>query len=266
MQKTAILSLRQEIDRLSSQTPKPNSPADREIISYPNKKLIQEAFLRGILLVTIAKQNFTELESLVVQKLYPIAPYICARSLLESAAVATWLLCDEINSKDRINRYFSYCYTNLIEQRKYFHYIGNTQKENKARIKISDLEVKAINAGSDVKKDKKNEIKYIGCPFPNKTSLIENQFKVPDRYRVLSGIAHGTQSFIWAHCFKKIRDPNGGEIGYFAVNLDDQKILLKGGIKFLEKVVLLHHKQFGCNLDATTKCFKEAVDRLNKNY
>ncbi len=50
-------------------------------------------------------------------------PWVCVRAVLESSAVAVWLLCPEIGAKERAKRSFAFLFKNFDEQAKFTRFL-----------------------------------------------------------------------------------------------------------------------------------------------
>src|SRR6267378_7373159 len=73
-------------------SPKTDSPADIEIRSFPEPEASRTAFAQGVVALESAADYLEALDLLVHAKNYAVAPWTCARGVLEASSLAKWLL------------------------------------------------------------------------------------------------------------------------------------------------------------------------------
>jgi len=156
--------------------PLPGSPVEKEIRSFSRTESIQTAFSIASQSLIAANDYLKALDTLVEHKNFSIAPWSCARGMIEAAAICTWLLDKTIDSKERVSRSLSLRYASLSEQIKLARYDRDNALIQKIEKRIEDIEVIAVSLGYKLVRNKKNRRIGIGQKKPNITSLVEGQF------------------------------------------------------------------------------------------
>jgi len=87
--------------------PLPGSPAEKEIREFLRSESIQTAFSIASQSLIAANDYFKALDTLVYHKFFSVAPWTCARGMIEAAAISTWLFDKSIDSKERVSRSLS---------------------------------------------------------------------------------------------------------------------------------------------------------------
>ena len=170
--------------------PANDSPAANEIGSFPRPESMETAFGMASQSLIAATDYFEALDYLILKKAFAIAPWSCARGMVESSALCTWLFEIDIDSKERVSTSLSLRYSALREIQKLARYDGNTQEINDIEEQIDSIERIAVDLGYDLVRDQKNRRIGIGQKKPNITTLVERQFSSEKLYRMLSGMAH----------------------------------------------------------------------------
>ena len=71
--------------------PKIGSPTDIEMKPFPRPESIATAFSQGLVATEAAADHLHPLDMLIAAHESALAPWTCARGLLEASATATWL-------------------------------------------------------------------------------------------------------------------------------------------------------------------------------
>jgi hypothetical protein len=108
---------------------------------------------------------------------FAMAPWSCARGMIESSAISTWLFEMGIGPKERVSRSLSLRFAALREQEKMARYDGDNKKVQDIKDRIESIENLAVKLGSSALRDKKKQRTGIAQIRPNITTLIEKQFK-----------------------------------------------------------------------------------------
>ena len=116
--------------------PLPGSPAEKEIRSFSRPESVETAFSTASQLLIAANDYLKALDSLVDQKVFSVAPWSCARGMLEASAICTWLFDKSIDPKERVSRSLSLRYASLREQIKMARYDGNNVLINQIKDRI----------------------------------------------------------------------------------------------------------------------------------
>ena len=184
--------------------PLPGSSAEKEIRSFARTESIQTAFFIASESLIAANDYLKALDTLVDHKIFSVAPWACARGMIEAAAISTWLLDKAIDSKERVSRSLSLRYASLTEQIKMARYDRNNALIQRIEERIEDIEKIAISLGYELVRDKNNRRIGIGQKKPNITSLVERQFGEEILFRILSGMAHSTYTTLASLSFTRV--------------------------------------------------------------
>ena len=137
--------------------PLPESIGARELADNSCEGLLRTAYSQGHFLFESTADHIYSLIKLLDGTVPTLSPYTCLRAALESAALSCWLLCTEINAKERISRSIAFRYEGLLQQLKFARVInGGTDVESLKKI-IVTVEKEAIQLGFAVIFNKKNE-------------------------------------------------------------------------------------------------------------
>lgn len=243
--------------------PVSGSPAEKEIRDFSRTESIETAFSIGSQALIAANDYLKALDTLVDHKAYSVAPWSCARGLIEAATICTWLLEKSIDAKERVSRSLSLRYTSLSEQIKLARYDGDNPLIEKIIARIEDIEDIAVSLGYELVRDKKNRRIGIGQKKPNITSLVEQQFGQEKLYRILSGMAHSTYTTITSLSFTKENiEGKSGALLREAVPITSQEMLVSEATKIYVKCLWLKTIQYGFDAAKAAVLFEGLFDEL----
>lgn len=247
----------------SGPEPVSDSPAANEIRSFPRPESMKTAFGMASQSLIAATDYLEALDFLVQKEEFAIAPWSCARGMVESSALCSWLFEMGIAPRERVSRSLSLRYVALREQQKMARYDGNTLKINEIEERIGTIETIAINLGYDLVLDRRNRRIGIGQIKPNITALVERQFSGEKLYRMFSGMAHSNYSTLTALSFTKPDFRNkGGAVIQRAVPTELHLSLLSYAGKIYAKCLWLKTKQFGFDAAKMAILLEEFYDVL----
>ena len=86
----------------------PTAPAEKEKRQYADAGIVQIAYDQGTSLTEAAVDHMVGFSKTMVEPVTRFAPSVCVRTVLESSAVATWLMEPEIGLEQRIKRSFAF--------------------------------------------------------------------------------------------------------------------------------------------------------------
>lgn len=242
-----------------------DSPAANDIRSFPRPESVRTAFSQAAQSFISATDYFEALDALVRMKRFAVAPWSCARGMVESSAICTWLLEMNIGPKERVSRSLSLRYAALREQEKMARYDADSGKLRDIGERIETIENIAIALGFEVLRDakRKNRRTGIGQVKPSITALVERQFSGENIYRIFSGMAHSDYTSLTTFSFVK-SDSNGSEGALLvrAVPTDIQAEIVKFAAKVYAKCVWLQTIQFGFDAAEMAILLEELYDQL----
>lgn len=243
--------------------PAPDSPAAKEVRSFSRPESLQTAFGQASQSFIAATDYFEALDTLVYKEKFAIAPWSCARGMLESSAICTWLFEIGIGPKERVSRSLSLRYAALREQEKMARYDGNNKKIKEIEERLSSIEGIAVNLGFQLLRDKKKRRIGIGQIKPNITTLIERQFKGEKLYRMFSGMAHSNYTTLTALSFTKADfTREKGAVIVRAVPTELQSSLVSHAATIYAKCLWLRTIQFGFDAAKASVLLEEFFDEL----
>ena len=243
--------------------PLPGSPAEKEIRSFSRTESIQTAFSIASQSLIAANDYLKALDTLVYQKIFSVAPWSCARGMIEAGAICTWLFDKAIDSKERVSRSLSLRYDSMSEQIKMARYDRDNELLQKLERRIEDIEKIAVSLGYELVRNKNNRRIGIGQKKPNIISLVEKQFGEEKLYRILSGMAHSTYTTLTSLSFT--RDNIGRQSGAVireAVPITIQTSLVSQVTTIYVKCLWLKTIQYGFDAAKAAVLFEELYDEL----
>lgn len=243
-----------EVSERVGPAPKPGSPADIETQAFARPQSVSTAFSQGVVATEAAMDHLHALDLLIAAQESALAPWTCARGLLEASATATWLLDTRIHTTERVGRSMAIRYATLMAQRKLANADGNTALVSTIDRRVEEVADIATQLGYPPISDKNGHRISIGHQKPSITDLIDQQFDLQNVYRIFSGVAHCDTVTVSQLGFETLdAAPAGGIVKRLTVDRDVQRMLLAKAVEIYARAVWLHMVQYGCDLtDAAT--------------
>ena len=234
-----------------------------EIRSFPRPESVQTAFSQATQSFISATDYLEALDSLVSMEKFAMAPWSCARGMIESSAISTWLFEMGIGAKERVSRSLSLRYSALREQEKMARYDGDNKKVQDIKDRIDSIEKLAVELGFSVLRDKKNQQSGIAQIRPSITTLIGKQFKEENLYRMLSGMAHSDYTSLTAlSFFRTDLEKKHGAVLIRAVPTQIQSALVTHAATIYAKCVWLRTLQYGFDAASVAVLLEELYNDL----
>ena len=226
------------VNRYQSQA-LPNSRADMELHSYSRPESLITAYCQGGVLVEVAADQLMALTKTLTEPAQAMAPWTCVRAMLESCALASWLLSPNIDAKTRVQRSLAFRYEGLSQQLK-FAIVASGDKTVITRIttRIDDVEHVALNLGFPKVLNKKNKRIGIGQEMPFITTLVQSELDEESLYRLLSAVIHAHPWALQQLSFRRINNDN-----YQFVDGSDNDVkihVLEKNLEFTSVAFLCH--------------------------
>lgn len=251
----ALLKVREGV----GPAPVPGSPADREERAFARPELVRTAFSHGLVATESAADHLFALDSLIGGQQSALAPWTCARGLLEASALATWLLDSTIDAVDRVGRSMALRYATLLEQRKLAQSDGDASVVAAIDQRVNDIATIASQLGYPPINDRHGDRISIGRQKPNITDLVGQQLDAKKIYRILSGVAHCDPTTVSQLGFATLEpSPSGGIVKRLAANAEAQRLLRAKGIDVYAHAVWLQIVQYGCDRAAAKSALEHA--------
>lgn len=194
----AIQFLHDETGRLyrtAGLDPRPGSQAAKELAATSSKHLLETAFSQGSMLIEVAADQAMAFTKTLSNPAQTIAPWTSARSLIESAALGTWLLDNSIDGHVRVKRSLAFRYEGLLQQEKFVKCEGLNDIADAVRKRIEKVEKNALSLGFLHIRDKHQKRIGIGMVMPSVTEIVDQALSKQGIYRLLSAAAH---AHFWA--------------------------------------------------------------------
>ena len=188
--------------------PAAGSRAEAETRNLDRGNQAKSAHGYGYLTLLVADDHLTALTRLAVNPVSALAPATCARAVLESAALCSWLCDPSVSIEARVARMYAYRYEGLTQQAKL-----NAINEPSIEQQIDAMEREALGLGY-ARLEKGGTRAGVGVKMPPTTGLIRTALELPSEYqfasvyKFLSGIVHGHYYAVSQFGFKEVDNPD----------------------------------------------------------
>lgn len=245
------------------------SQADAEHSSYASPDAIFNAIGIAGQLIEAGDEHLSVFAKILVQPIEITAAWTCIRSMLESSALAAWLLDPGIDAHARARRVFALRYEGMEQYKK----LGRAMKAPEAEIAAQEARIDAVENDAKalgfarVENSKKKRI-GIGEQMPTATDLIRDVLGEEKMYRMLSGVAHGHH---WASrqlCYVESTENDEQIGGTFAkafkkaISVDKVALLNFCGVRSFIRALWNECRYFGWNGFHFEEVFENVADRL----
>ncbi len=192
-------------------SPAEGSKAARERTGFQRPESLVSAWSAAAQLIESGQDHMTAFVKTITEPMDPIACWTCVRSLLESCALASWLLDPGIDARARAARVFARRFDGLQQQLKYARAAALDQaKVTVVAKRIDEVERIAIQMGYPRVKDSNGRRIGIAQKMPSATELIRLMLDDEAMYRLLSAVAHGHSWAIIQLGFEPVAEDSGG--------------------------------------------------------
>jgi hypothetical protein len=192
----------------------PGSLAEAELNGFPEPERVKDAYIQANLLFEGAADHLIAFTKTVTEPAATIAPWTCVRALLESCALAAWLIDPAIDATVRVQRSFVFRYEGLDQQVKCLRSFGQTSATDQVLNRIAEVERDALRLGYPSIVNGKGKRNGIAQRMPSITDIINATLNEEATYRLMSAMAHG---HMWAY----------RHLGFKLVDLDGEPTLEK---------------------------------------
>lgn len=182
-------------------TPAPKSRSAEDITTFARAESVHSAHSQASILVEVAADQLTAFVKTVTEPVETVAPYTCARSLLEAAALACSILDPEIDARARISRSLALRYRGMTQQIKWARSVG--LDPTRASHRLQELVVLAASLEYAPVTDPQGRLCGAGQPMPSVTEVIAEMLEEEGLYRLLSAVAHGHHWAVQQLSFEK---------------------------------------------------------------
>lgn len=185
--------------------PVPGSVAAMERLEWREGDEPETAHSLGLfLLETAGDHAFALARALRPPEYLAIAPWTCARAVLESAAYGTWVMDPSATLRERVGRSFACVYVSHEQFRRAAVAANDADGVHTITGMIDSLEGRAVQSGYPRLSDRRGRRLGVGVRYPRATDCIREQLDMEYEYRIFSGVAHGLPSSVMQVCFRPV--------------------------------------------------------------
>lgn len=185
--------------------------AAEELLDESLGEFLGVAFSQANMHVVAARDHSRALCDLLNEPVETIAPWTVLRGVLESSALACWLMSKDIGARERSARSLSFRFEGMEQQRKYIRLAGSPDNLQEVSSRINEIVANAKVLGFDERIDRRGRVSSVGMAFPGTTAIVRDCLDEEVPYRLASAMAH---AHIWAH----------QQLGYQAVHVDEDGV------------------------------------------
>ena len=170
------------------------SPFADDVIAFPRSESVHTVYGQSVTLIEITADHLTAFRKLISEPLETIAPWTCARIVLDAASLAAWIVQPGIDAKERVGRSLALRYEGLSEQVKWARAVGPKNPDVDPQVavdRIAEVTADASRLGFDPVRDRNGRQIGIGRRMPSVTERVRDVLDQEDMYRLLSAITHG---------------------------------------------------------------------------
>ena len=254
--------------------PVKGSTVAQELATSCRRESIATALSFGDLAVEFAGDHLSSYNKIISEPIETLACFTCIRSMLETTAIAAWVLDPMISSSDRIARVFSVRFDAINQQLKFGRCIRRPAQEiQDLETRLNAVEADALTLGYPPFRNARNAIYAIGVVRPNATEMIRDVLGNEWLYRLLSAVAHGHN---WAIAQLGFQDatPQNGAMCFSGisvtpiakkVNVDGIVLLGLHGFLALARLIWNRSQYNGWDLFRLKEIFEEVADKIRAN-
>lgn len=170
------------------------SPFVTELTAFGRSESVHTIYGQAMTLIEIAADQVTGFLKLISEPYETIAPWTCARAVLDAASLAVWLVEPHLDVTRRVQRSFALRYEGLNHQVKWARAAGGADAgvdPQLAMDRIAQVTNQASALGLAPVLDRNGRQIGIGQTMPSVTELVRDTLAQEDMYRLLSAVAHG---------------------------------------------------------------------------
>ena len=172
--------------------PIPNSQADLETKLFQRPESVATAYAQAGILFESAADYCMALIKTLTEPAQTIAPWGCARSVVETSVLATWLWDSKVNAHQRVQRSLAFRHEGLLQQLKLAKVSKGLLDQEKAISRIKEAERVALELGmARVSNIKGRKSIVLDLKMPTITDIVTQTFDKEQNYRMLSAMIHG---------------------------------------------------------------------------
>ena len=170
--------------------PLPNSRAAKELAEFPRPESIGTVYSQGTILIEVAADYAFATAKTLTEPAETIAPWACARGVLETSALSMWLLDTGVDASERVKRSLAFRYDGLDQQKKFMKSAGGRINPQTIVPRIVEIEQIVLSLGFDKVTDINGKRIGVGQKMPSVTEIVIRMLNKEQDYRLLSAMVH----------------------------------------------------------------------------
>lgn len=204
--------------------PSSQSQAHVEEDQFQHPESIRTVVAQINQLIEVAGDHLTAFVKTITEPMETLAPWTCVRAILESAAVAAWLLDPSVNAEHRVGRSLALRHEGLEQQRKYCG-LKDATVAKQLEERIAELEEQAASWGFSRLIGRDGKRVGIGVPMPPSTTLVRDSLNEEAMYRLLSGVVHGHFWAVHQLGFRLVSTPDAAQVAGYRTSQKQVNVL-----------------------------------------
>jgi hypothetical protein len=263
----ALYHLHEESGRFLNECghqPSETSTATTELSTFQEPESVKTVYAQGSALIEVAADHLMAFVRVTTEPVQTMAPWTCVRAIIESGALAAWLLDPGIDVRTRVQRSFAFRYEGLRQQVKFGRASGNEPDTEKAIARIDVVEDAALKLGFSQVRDRRDRRIGIAQQMPPTTQLVSEVLGEEATYRLLSAIAHAHPWALQQSSFRKVDSKDNH---FFEKNLESIAVAFLSitAANSFSKPVWYKCQLFGWDVKRLESIFNSAYDSLGIN-
>jgi len=242
-------------------TPRPGSVAANELSSLEDPEPLKSAYSQGTILIEATADQLSGFVRTVTPPVLTVSPWTNIRSVLEAAAISSWLLDDSLGISERIARSYAFRCKGLLEQVKFARVVDNPADLDKAQQRLDYVLSQAATLGLATINGRSGKTTGLSKPIPSTTELVRDQLNDEEAYRLLSAMTHAHPWALQQLGFKKA-DNSQHLLLEKNLKIESVVYLATIGLKALRKPIEYKCRLFGWPVVDITSMFDEVMTNL----
>jgi hypothetical protein len=190
----------------NSNEPTPESRASAELLEFVRPELVNAAYSQANVLIEVAADHLQTFDRVLKEPVQTISPWNCVRAVLETSAIAAWILDPTIDARARVSRSFAFRYEGLDQQLKFARACNEKSLIDAAEKRITEVEAQALALGFERVAGKRGKRIGIAERMPGNTEIVRDILDEEINYRLLSAITHAHPWALQQLSFQVIRE------------------------------------------------------------
>jgi hypothetical protein len=251
----------------SGSEPQPGSRAAAEFAELPRLEAPRTAYVQAGIALLAPGDHMCALERALTQPVMTFAPWSLARSVLEAASVASWLLDPDLDVKARISRSMTLRLSHLRHEATFVRVAQQQHPEAREQFskaiplverRIRGLVTQAERLKLAVKLDKNNKPTAIGARMPTATDLAGLLGEGP-LYRLFSAAAHGRT---WAQLGLSLKRSGGKQAVSQHLTVEQALFAILNSVEWFSRPAWNYFMLWGFDLGRLSSALESAYDQL----